>query len=51
MLGVFYTAKYLELCIEKCIQRSGLKESLKQTRLFGVKVVDAVLNGPTTLDF
>ena len=40
MLGGFYTAKCFQLCIEKYIQGSGLK----QTRVFEVKVVDSVLN-------
>ena len=35
MLGGFHTAMYVS-CIE---------ESLKQTQVFGINVVDAVLNG------
>ena len=45
MLGGFHTAKCFEHCIGKYIQGSGLEQSLKQTRVFGVKVADAVLNG------
>ena len=45
MLGGFHTAKCFEYCIEKYIQGSVVEESLRQTCVFGVKMVDAVLNG------
>ena len=44
ILGGFYTTKCFQLCIGKYIQGSGLEDSLKQTRVFEVKVVDSVLN-------
>ena len=44
MLGGFHTAKCVKHCIGKCIQGSGIEESLRQTQVFGVNVVGAVLN-------
>ena len=45
MLGCFHIAKYVEHCIGKYIQGSCVEESLRQTQVIGVNVVDAVLNG------
>ena len=45
MLGAFHTAKCVEHCIGKYIQGCGIEESLRQTKVLGVNVVDAVLNG------
>ena len=45
VLEGFHTAEYVEHCIGKYIQGSCIEESLRQTQLFGVNVVDAVLNG------
>ena len=46
MFGGFYAAKYLQHSLGKYIRGSGLEESLRQTRVFGVKIVDSVLDGP-----
>ena len=45
MLSGFHTAKCLQHSIGKYIRGSGLAESLRQTRVFGVKIVDSVLDG------
>ena len=45
MLGGFHAAKCLQHCIGKFIKGSGLEESLRQTRFFGIKIVDSVLEG------
>ena len=45
MLGGFYAAKCVEHCIEKYIQKYRIEGSLRQTKVFGVNVVDTVLNG------
>ena len=45
MLGGFYTAECLHDSIEKYIRGSGLEESLRQTHVFGVKIIDSVLDG------
>ena len=45
MLDGFHTAKYLQHIIGKYIRGSGLEESFRQTRVFGVKIVDSVLDG------
>ena len=46
MLGGFQTAMYVEHCTDwKYIQGSCIEESLRQTQVFGINVVDAVLNG------
>ena len=42
MLGDFHTVKYLQHSIGKFIRGSGLDESLHQTRVFGVKIVDSL---------
>ena len=44
MLGGFHTAKYLQHSIGKYIRVSGLEESLGQAHIFGVKIVDSVLD-------
>ena len=44
MLGGFHTAKFVEHCIGKYIQGSCIEKSLRETQVFGVNVVDAVLN-------
>ena len=46
MFGGFHAAKYLQHSLGKYIRGSGLEESLRQTRVFGVKIVDSVLDGP-----
>ena len=45
MLGGFHAAKCAEHCIDKYIQGSGIVGSLQQAKVFGVNVVDTVLNG------
>ena len=45
MLGGFHTVKWLQDSIGKYIRGSALDESLRQTRVFGVKIVDSVLDG------
>ena len=45
ILGGFHTAKCLQHIIGKYIRGSGLEESRRQTRVFGVKIVDSVLDG------
>ena len=45
MLGGFHTAKMSAHSIGKYIRGSGLEESLRQTRVFGAKIVDSVLDG------
>ena len=45
ILGGFHTAKCLQHSIRKYIRGSGLEESRRQTRVFGVKIVDSVLDG------
>ena len=45
MLGGFHTAKWLQHSIGVYIKGSGLEESLRQARVFGVKIVDSVLDG------
>ena len=45
MLGGFHTAKWLQHSTGKYIRGSGLEESLRQARVFGVKIVDSVLDG------
>ena len=45
MLRKFHAAKCAENCIEKYIQGSGIDKSLRQTKVFGVTVVDTILNG------
>ena len=45
MVGGFRTAKCLQHSIVKYIRGSGLEESLRQTRVFGVKIVDSILDG------
>ena len=45
MLGGFYAAKLVEDCIEQFIQGSVIEGSLRQTKVFGVNVVDTFLNG------
>ena len=46
MVGGFYTPKYFEHCIDgKYIEGNGIKESLRQTQVFRVNVVDTILNG------
>ena len=44
MLRGFHTAKYLQHSIGKYIRVSGLEESLGQAHIFGVKIVDSVLD-------
>ena len=41
----FSHIKYVEHCTGKYIEGPCIKESLKQTQVFDVNVVDAVLNG------
>ena len=38
-------AKFVEHCIGKYMQGSCIEESLRQTQVFGVNAVDAVLKG------
>ena len=45
MLGGFHTAKCLQHSVGKYIRDFVLEESLHQTRIFGVKIVDSVLDG------
>ena len=45
MLGGFHTAKCLQHSIRKYIRGSGVEESLRQTRVIGVKSLDSVLDG------
>ena len=45
MLDGFHTAKCLQHIIGKYIRGSGLEEPFRQTRVFGVKIVDSVLDG------
>ena len=45
MLGGFHTVKWLQDSVGKYIRGSALDESLRQTRVFGVKIVDSVLDG------
>ena len=45
MLGSFHTAECLQYSIGKYIRGSGLEESLRQTRVFGVKIIDSVSDG------
>ena len=45
MLGEFHTAKCVDHCIDKYIQGSEIEGSLRQRKVFGVYVVDTVLNG------
>ena len=45
MLDDFHTAKYLQYSIGRYIRGSGLEESFRQTRVFGVKIVDSALDG------
>ena len=45
MLGGCHTAKFLQHSIGKYVRGSGLEESLRQTRIFGVKIVNCVLDG------
>ena len=45
MLDGFHTAKCLQHIIGKYIRGSGLEESFRQTRVFGVEIVDSVLDG------
>ena len=45
MLGGFYTTKCLKHSIGKFVRGSGLEKSLRQTHVFGVKIVDSILDG------
>ena len=45
MLVRFHAAKCVEHCIDKYIQGSGIEGSLRLTKVFGITVVDTVLNG------
>ena len=45
MIGGFHTTKCVEHCIGKYIQGSAIEESLRQTQVFAVNVVDTILNG------
>ena len=45
MFGGFHAAKCVEHSIEKYTYGSRIKRSLRQTKAFGVNVVDTVLNG------
>ena len=45
MFGGFHAAKCAEHCIDKYIQGSGIVGSLQQAKVFGVNIVDTVLNG------
>ena len=44
MLGRFHTSMLNIVLIKKYIEGSYIEESLKQTQVFGVNVVNAVLN-------
>ena len=44
MLGVFHMTKCVQHCIGKYIKGSGLADSLVETNVFGVKVIQSVLN-------
>ena len=45
MLGGFHTAECLQYSTGKYIRGSELEESLRQTSVFGVKIIDSVLDG------
>ena len=45
MLSGSHTAKWLQDSIRKYFRGFGLKELLCQTRVFGVKIADPVLDG------
>ena len=45
ILGRFHAAKCVEHCIDKYIQESGIEGSLRLTKVFGMNIVDTVLNG------
>ena len=43
-LGRFHMAKFVQHCIGKYIQGSGLDNTLLETQVFGKKVIEQVLN-------
>ena len=45
MLGSFHTAKYLEHCIGKYIDDTGIDDCLSQPKVVGVKTLKSVLEG------
>ena len=44
-LGGFHMAKCVQHCIGKYVRGSGLEDSLLETSIFGVKIVEQFLNG------
>ena len=45
LLSGFHMAKCLIRCIRKYIKGSGLEDALTETEVFGVKILEQVLNG------
>ena len=45
LLGGFHMAKAAEHCIGKLVKGSGLDDTLVETKVFGVKVVEQVISG------
>ena len=51
MFDGFHTAKCLQHIIGKYIRGSGLEEPFRQKRVFGVKIVDSVLDGTHSVQY
>ena len=51
MLDGFHTVKCLQHIIGKYIRGSGLEEPFRQKRVFGVKIVDSVLDGTHSVQY
>ena len=45
MLGEFHTAKCVEHCIGKYIGGGGIDDILNQTKVFGTKITESIVNG------